>query len=96
MRTEGAVDHLACSAKCGYWAERESACNSYSFKGLLDCYCHHLLEDKPDGEGGHCSMAVLGFLEEVLPAEAEQVDDVDDAADDDDDEFSNNNQSAGK
>jgi len=55
MRTEGAGSHLDCSAKCDYWAEREGACNSYSFKG------------------GLCAMAVLGFLEEVVPAEAEQV-----------------------
>ena len=34
MRTEGAGSHLDCSAKCDYWAEREGACNSYSFKGL--------------------------------------------------------------
>ena len=35
MRIEAASSHLACTALCDYWAEREASCNSYSYKGLL-------------------------------------------------------------
>ena len=35
MRIEAASSHLACTALCDYWAEREASCNSYSYKGLF-------------------------------------------------------------